>query len=172
MGGTGGPGSSRTEAQQGLQGAGLLSGEGPLAPSATSRALGVEGAAQPVTTQLAGTASGPVATPLPTSASDTPVAPTTTPAAAAPSPQSSFALATAPAIANKPFALPTVSNLGLPSADMPLGEVHHVPFGTPAATVGAQPTAAAAPSPTVSAAAAAAGAGAADPNARVSVRMP
>src|SRR3954470_6975879 len=103
MGGTGGPGSSRTEAQQGLQGAGLLSGEGPLAPSATSRALGVEGAAQPATTQLAGKSTGPVATPLPTSASDTPAPPAaTTPAATTPPLQSSFGLATAPAIPNTP----------------------------------------------------------------------
>lgn len=130
MGGTGGPGSSRAEAQHGLQGAGLLSGSNPLAPGATTRALGVEGAAQPATTQLAGKATGPAATPLPTSASDTPAG---------------AVLAVAPPP-------PPVPNLGLPSAAMPLGEVQHVPFGVPATTAVA-PTVSAAPRPTVSAAA-------------------
>src|SRR4051812_12635170 len=73
MGGTGGPGSDRSAAQTGLQGAGLLAGLGDTeAASATKKALGVADAPQPTSGMLAGTEGAIVAPPGPTSASDTP----------------------------------------------------------------------------------------------------
>lgn len=139
MGGTGGPMDPRAGAQAGLTGAGLLASE-QGAPSAKLAALGIEGAPQPTTTQLAGRTT-PSEIPVPTSASDTPVTPavdTPVPAAAVATPAT--ATATAPA-----FQLAGSTNLGFPSADMPLGTVSHVPFGTAAPTVSAPTVSAAAP---------------------------
>lgn len=135
MGGTGGPGSDRAAAQSGLTGAGLLSGT--EAPSSKLAALGIENVPSPSTGLLSG-ADGAITVPKgPTSAADTPTPAPGTPAVVAP-PSNVYTapaaeLVQAPALPTSPsFALAGAANPGFPTgvtADTPLGQYSHIPFG-------------------------------------------